>query len=39
MPSLNNKETSNNFENLIPDENKVPINKFLNEKYYSNCSF
>ena len=37
MPSLNNKETSDNFENLIPYENKVIINKSLIEKYYLNC--
>tara|TARA_Y100000591_G_C21832787_1_gene700645 strand:- start:366 stop:1253 length:888 start_codon:yes stop_codon:yes gene_type:complete len=39
MPTLNNEEISKNFENLIPEENKVSINKHLESKYFSNCNY
>lgn len=38
MPSLNNEKISKSFENLIPNENKILLNKYQNSKYYSNCS-
>ena len=39
MPSLNNQKISNNFENLIPEENKITLNKNLNNKFFSNCKY